>query len=234
MNFTALIKASLELHRHDVVYLVDACFDLTLEMGCGKELLAASACESPSVSGRFTRRLLELLVKQARKPITLAQIHARLLMHQWGPGNTTPVHTELNPDQNDSLVIAPITFSGTTAPVSRFQPSPDTPLLDVNEPKVIISVNLADERSIPDLLVWLNANRPFYIREHEVAVSSAHPSGSGKVLVLLMIPAAVHNALHGHPAYQLVGYVQQPNVLAATAALESLAGLLLLHPKSSW
>ncbi|KAL8831278.1 MAG: hypothetical protein Q9170_005369 [Blastenia crenularia] len=217
MNFTALMISTLELRTHDALYILDCCYACGLALGCNKELLASSACELYSVSTftGFTRQLLDVLVEQGRRPITLAHIHAKLVKRWDGPGDArmglelTPVHTELNPGQVGSLILAPMYTSGTTTPRPHLQRSIDTPLLDVTEAKVIISVHLTNINSILDVdawVKWLFTCRPPYIREVELQVVSAHPASS--TLILLMVPAAVYNTMHSHPAYSFVAYVR--------------------------
>ncbi|KAL8878015.1 MAG: hypothetical protein Q9198_004089 [Flavoplaca austrocitrina] len=213
MNLVDVMNATLELHDSDVAYLLDSCYGTSLALKTGKELLASSSVEIVSTASGmtgFTRQLCDLLEKQERKPITLAHIHAKLLKkHFAGIDNTimglelTPVHTELNPNQQGSLILAPLRTSSFRNPVPW--PSRNVPFLDRDHLKVQISVHMWNTK-IPELqnwVKWLTTNKPPFIRELEISVATACKTGS--LLVTLIIPAAVHSAMHGNPAYQMIG-----------------------------
>ncbi|KAL8842271.1 MAG: hypothetical protein Q9170_000597 [Blastenia crenularia] len=233
LNLTAVLEATLNHHRQDVIYLIDGCYAGSAMLNTGKEVLASSAVEVPStglITG-FTRQIVDILEEQDRAPITVAHLHAKLLQVYRGPGNTRmgldimPVHSELNRDQKGSLVIAPLNPHGSTRPQTHLQQLMHTPLLHRDEPKVLISVHLSDLNSIPDLQTWiqwlLRSETP-YIRKGEIAVESAYPTSS--LLVMFMIPAAVHNTMRSHPAYQLIGYVAGDNVMASLPSPISSSG----------
>ncbi|KAI4271607.1 MAG: hypothetical protein LQ337_005891 [Flavoplaca oasis] len=230
MNLVDVMNATLELHDSDVAYLLDSCYGTSLALKTGKELLASSSVEIVSTASGmtgFTRQLCDLLEKQERKPITLAHIHAKLLKkHFAGIDNTimglelTPVHTELNPNQQGSLILAPLRTSSFRNPVPW--PSRNVPFLDRDHLKVQISVHMWNTK-IPELqnwVKWLTTNKPPFIRELEISVATACRTGS--LLVTLIIPAAVHSAMHGNPAYQMIGYVQSNDLWVPTISQPDL------------
>ncbi|KAL8785835.1 MAG: hypothetical protein Q9213_003143 [Squamulea squamosa] len=199
LDLTALLLTTFEHYKGDVIYLLNACYAPPTALGTGKELLAASATQLSEVSttSSFTTQLHNILSKTFHSPITLAHLHAKLCQ---GARTHPPIHSELHRHQNGSLVIAPMHPYGK-------QPSTSNPLLGSDETKVLISVHLANAPNLASWRQWLSTQRPAYIRDVDISIISAHQRSHSTFLVIIMIPAAVHNAMHGHEAYQMIGYV---------------------------
>ena len=227
MNLVKVLKATLEEHEGDVIYFLDACYGASsLASSPGKELIASSSFEmvpttdDNHVTTGFTSHLCESLSERQGKPNTLAHLHARLIRYRITRSNnnnetmdleTTPVHTELHPNQKNSLILAPLGFRNPSVPW------PNEPLHDPSEPKVQITVHL-HHTTIPDLQnwvinTWLTQSKPPFIRSQEITIASACQTGTGSsLLVTFIIPAAIHNTMHSHPAYQMVSYVASNNI----------------------
>ncbi|KAL8999176.1 MAG: hypothetical protein Q9169_001955 [Polycauliona sp. 2 TL-2023] len=136
----------------------------------------------------------------------------------------TPVHTEIHPNQQVSLVLAPLQTDSFGDPI--LSPSLNLPMLEEDEPEVQITVHLWDTSlsELQDWVRWFIVNRQPFVRELEITVASACETfvhGSGSLLVTLIMPAAVHNAMHGDAAYQMVCYVRSSNIWVPTGVPSS-------------
>ncbi|KAL8771556.1 MAG: hypothetical protein Q9209_002999 [Squamulea sp. 1 TL-2023] len=221
LNFTKAMQASLELTKTDVIYLLDTCYHQTGVLSAGKELLAA--CSDPEhgnvvVEGNFTKHLVQVLQEQRGMPITLSNVHAKL-RNRWA--DSTLVHTELHRDQEASLTIASLSPQSLDLLPSQLQQLYCTQLLAVDEPKALISARLdvscireSDEVE-RQIRRSLSTVKPPYIRDSEFSVSSIMPAFPSGLLVIIMVPAAVHNSMHGRSTYRHLGYVDGPVMLAS-------------------
>ncbi|KAL8671159.1 MAG: hypothetical protein Q9168_004336 [Polycauliona sp. 1 TL-2023] len=217
LDLTVLLHDTLSHNASDVVYLIDGCCTSSIALRPGEELLASSAVEipSPDMSFSMTRQIHDMLLEQQSRPITIAQIHAKILQHAYqyygrdikSQLRVIPVHPELNVKQKGSIVLAPLNPSNdSTLPDPYLQVLPTASLLHPDGPKVLISVHLSDVHTIQPTLdswmKWLSAIRPPYIRDTETSVVSVHTTYTS-TLVLFEVPAAVHSSMRGHPAYQM-------------------------------
>lgn len=175
-------------------------------MGGNREVFAAAGIELPTDSG-WTTELCALLKNANGKPMTVAQLHGKM-MQSFANGKlaVTPVHSELTPTMEGSIILAP--FRGVATPYS--EASEDTR----GQPMVLISVQLEDmtkSPSVEEFKSWLTTHRPSMIHSVKIEVSGFHTSFSG--LLLLTVPVSVWVCLRGDPAYTFVRFVTSSNLV---------------------
>lgn len=118
----------------------------------------------------------------------------------------TPVHSELTPSMEGSIVLASV--RGVAKPYSD-EVSKDTR----EQPVVLISVQLEDmteERSIEEFQNWLITHQPSMIHSVKIEVSEYHSSLS-RILLLLILPIPIWICVRDDPAYRFVGFITSSN-----------------------
>lgn len=204
-----------------VVYIIDSCYSPSANHKSNTEVLAACEGESMMERGRgsFTRAVSEVLRKQYPTPISIAHLHQQVFQNTCTVTRdtgltTTPFHLELNENQEESLVIAPLVRPHSGIPNSP--PPYDRPLLGDNPPKVLMRVHLAPGTPIPKgemWIRWLAGFLPPYIRHTDVSLDSVYES-SNSVVLLVSVSLAIFNVL-ARPGrgYQGIAYVKGENRL---------------------
>jgi hypothetical protein len=205
-------RANLDLSDASVLYLLDTCHGSAAAMDANREIFAAGIelFSDKTWSAEVCRHIRDT----NRKPITVAQLHGKM-MKSFANGilATTPVHSELSPAMEGSIVIAPVT--GLVTPYQR-----DDPENTRGMPTVLISVqlqNLTGPPMVAEFQKWLSTHRPSMIHSVTIDVSGYHTSFSG--VLLLTLPVSVWVCLRGDPAYTFVRFVSSTNLISAPMSL---------------
>ena len=125
----------------------------------------------------------------------------------------TPVHSELTPSMEGSIVLAPV--GGFISPYK----------LDNTEetrgmPMVLKSVQLQDltnPSNEEEFKKWLTTHRPSMIHSVKIEVTGYHTSFSG--IILLTIPVSVWVCLRGDLAYSFVRFITSGNLVDSSLGL---------------
>ena len=206
LNFSNLIKMTLEITEADVLYIMDCCYAAEAGLSCNKELLAASSMKETAtaiINGNFTRKLCDALVENQRAPITAAQLHGKLFkyfdskqvgLHRlpYRGQYRLPYHAELHPQMPGSIVLAPL-FSASSTQVNA---------QDLHSSKVIITATISSGPNLPNVLQWqkyLTTNLPSDVKNLDIEVTSVHQGSSFMMMVAL--PVSVWAAMRSDPAY---------------------------------
>lgn len=213
-----------------VLYLLDTCYASGATVGGNREVFAAAGIELPTDSS-WTKEFCRQLKSVNRKPITVAQLHGKMMQSLAEKRlAVTPVHSELTPTMEGSIVLAPV--QGLTKPYSGEAPE-DTRGL----PRVLISVQLEDMTgppSVEEFKNWLTTHRPSMIHSVRIEVCGYHTSFSG--FLLLTIPVSVWVCLRGDPAYCFVRFVTSSNLVGGPLTLSQRSrnpGIENVRPGSS-
>jgi hypothetical protein len=191
-----------------VLYLLDACYASGPTVDANREVFAATGIELPT-DRSWTKELCRQLKHVNHTPITVAQLHGKMMQSLADERlAVVPVHSELKPTMEGSIVIAPV--RGLTKPYSSEAPEDTTRGL----PMVLISVQLEDmtgSASVEEFKNWLTTHRPSMTHSVEIEVCGYHTSFFGVVVLLLTIPVSVWVCLRGDPAYCFVRFVTSSN-----------------------
>ena len=200
------------------LFLLDCCFASSAVFSAKGEVLAASAIDrvTPS-SGQqesFSRVLASTLLALNGRPITVAQLHGKLMRDYYdGDLKTTPVHTELSDDlaRSGSIVLAPLQDAPAPPPRNkRENPWPAT----ANEPKILIAVTLSDTEQVPDVTQWkrgLMRDLPSGIEDIDITLTGFYTGQSA--LLVVKVPIAVWSALVSRPGYRFLGMTRSDNLV---------------------
>ena len=213
MDFTIQSRANLDTSNAAVLYLLDCCYASGPTADCNREAFAAAGIELPTDKS-WTKELCRHLKDVNGAPITVAQLHGKM-MRSLADGKlaVTPVHSDLAPSMEGSIVLAPV--RGLAQPYSGGA-SEDTR----GQPRVLISVQLEDMTgppSVEEFKNWLITHRPSMIHSVNIEVSGFHTSFSG--VLLLVLPVSVWVCLRGDPAYCFVRFVTGSNLVGGPLTL---------------
>ena len=210
INFSALMKQTLEQSQCAVLCLMDCCYSSAVAMESRKEVFAASAVELPAVSTLWTQFFTRTLKSVNKMPITVAQLHGMMMKHCVTEELvTTPVHSELG--TLGSVVLAPVT--GILYPYPHWAPR------TLTGTRVLISVRLEDINKPPSVeqwAKWLKTHTPADIGDVEIELSGFYRAGSS--MLLLVLPTEIWVALTGD-SYSFVGFVRTKNLLLEDSGL---------------
>lgn len=217
VDFTTQSRANLDLSDAAVLYLLDTCYAAGAAVDGNREVFAAAAAgiELPTDSS-WTKEVCRHLRNANGKPMTVAQLHGRM-MQSLADGRlpVTPVHSELAPSAEGSIVLAPVSVNGLLLNPYGIETSREEDTR--GQPMVLISVQLKDMTGPPSIepfKTWLLAHQASIIHSGSVKieVSGCHTFFSGfSGVLLLTLPVSVWVCLRADPAYSFVRFVTSDN-----------------------
>lgn len=149
--------------------------------------------------------------------MTVAQLHGRMMQSLADQILTvTPVHSELTPSAEGSIVLAPM--RGLLNPYGHETLRDNTR----GQPMVLISVqlsNLTGPPSVEEFKTWLLTHRPSMIRSVKIEVSGYYHTSSFSGVLLLTLPVSVWVCLRGDLAYSFVRFVTSDNLTSGPVTL---------------
>ena len=189
---------------------MDACHAAGAGVNQRREVLAASNVDF-AASGRtagtqsFTQALCEI-VRQYPGPVSLSQLHARIVYHYCDPNrnmhlHSIPVHVADVRSNKSSVILAPF---------NAFQQAELSANLDPPEksPYVLMKISLKnDAPTTTQFKEWLSSAVPEAVQYIEV--HGIYTGGSCQIL--LKIPIVLWNMLRDRVAYVFVGYIKGGN-----------------------
>lgn len=214
MDFTTQSRATLDTSDGTVLYLLDTCYAAGAMVDGNREVFAAAGIELPT-DNSWTKKVCRHLRNANGKPMTVAQLHGKMMQSLADKVlAVTPVHSELTPSADGSIVLAPV--RGLVRPYGDETAKDDTR----GQPTVLISVQLEDMTeppSVEQFKNWLLTHRPSMIHSVKIEVSGYHKFFSG--LLLLTLPVSVWVCLRGDPAYSFVRFVTSSNLTGGSLTL---------------
>ncbi|KAK8231653.1 hypothetical protein HDK77DRAFT_500426 [Phyllosticta capitalensis] len=195
--------------RARVLHIFDTCVAANASLHEGPEFLGASGFHdiASSADRNFITVLCDVLKKAAGNPRTVAQLHGDMMRKNEKTRllGATPVH--LLDDNKPSIVLHKV--PGPSLPGEARASS----LKEINNSvaRVLISVNLSGEMSIPDRSEWqkwLLSDLPKDLQSLSIRVESIHNSNS--LLVIVSMPVEIWDCLPAKKrAYNFISFVYQ-------------------------
>lgn len=205
----------------DVLYIFDTCFAATAAVYDWPEVLAATSwgdIAGAQLDTSFTRMLIDELKSLNGAPCSIAHVYSSI--HRNATVNKIergPVH--IAKKGKDSIILAP--FRGPKR--RKLEPSEARrqriDILQASENRVLISIHLQDNITVPDLEQWKNwltTNIPSRILSSDITIEAVFEGASS--IALITLPLEVWTMLPAdEEAYNFISFVKSKNILQKLA-----------------
>lgn len=203
--------------KGDVLFILDSCFTASAALYDGPEMLAAASwgdVAGAQLDTSFTRMLIDELKSLDGSPCSIAHIYASIhrnaIVNNLGRG---PVH--IAKKGKESIILAKIYGPKQRKPESFEVRRQRIDRLPSSENRVLISIHLQDNITVPDLEQWKNwltTNIPSRLLSTDITIEAIFHGASSVALITL--PLEVWTMLPiNEEAYSFISFVNSNNIL---------------------